>query len=75
METIMETKAQAENEGVEPVVKCATIPVWPDAAEILGVGRDAVYAAAASGEIPAFRIGRFWRVGRVALERKVAGEE
>lgn len=70
----MGTDAQAQNEDIEPVEKCATMPLWPDAAKELGVGRDAAYAAAERGEIPAFRIGRFWRVGRVALERKIAGE-
>ena len=66
--------AQKEVGVVESVEKPATMPLWPDAAKILNVGRDAAYAAAVRGEIPAFRIGRFWRVGRVALERKVAGE-
>ncbi len=70
----MGTNAQAEIEDVEPAEKPATMPLWPDAARELGVGRDAAYAAAERGEIPAFRIGRFWRVGRVALERKMAGE-
>lgn len=59
---------------VEQTDAPATISLWPEAAKILGVGRDAAYAAAHAGEIPAFRVGRFWRVGREALERKIAGQ-
>ena len=36
----------------------ATIRVWPDAAELLGVSKDAAYRAAASGQIPTLRLGR-----------------
>lgn len=34
------------------------VPVWPDAARLLGVGRTAAYEAARSGQIPTIRIGR-----------------
>lgn len=47
---------------------CQTISV-PEAGEILGVGRNTAYAAAARGEIPTVRIGRILRVPVVALER------
>ncbi|WP_062520027.1 helix-turn-helix domain-containing protein [Demequina silvatica] len=36
----------------------ATIPLWPDAAKIMGVGKTGIYAAAAAGEIPTVRLGR-----------------
>lgn len=35
----------------------ATIPVWPDAGQIIGLGRNASYAAAAAGSIPTLRFG------------------
>ena len=31
----------------------ATMPLWPDVGQILGLGRSATYDAAARGEIPA----------------------
>ncbi|EWT05050.1 hypothetical protein N864_07615 [Intrasporangium chromatireducens Q5-1] len=34
----------------------------PDAGRVLGIGRDASYAAAARGEIPTLRLGRAIRV-------------
>ncbi len=49
--------------------KRATLNLWPDVAKILGVGRNAVYAAAARGDIPILRIGGRRLVSRAALER------
>ena len=34
----------------------------PEAAEILGIGRNKAYEAARRGEIPVIRIGKTWRV-------------
>lgn len=34
------------------------IPLWPDTGRILGIGKDATYAAARAGEIPTLRFGR-----------------
>ncbi|MCW2496582.1 MAG: DNA-binding protein [Jatrophihabitans sp.] len=34
----------------------------PEAGEVLGIGRDAAYAAAGRGEIPVLRLGRSLRV-------------
>ncbi|MFB9618843.1 helix-turn-helix domain-containing protein [Brooklawnia cerclae] len=36
----------------------ATIRVWPEAAELLGISKDAAYRAAAAGQIPTLRLGR-----------------
>jgi len=36
-----------------------TGPVWPDAAKMLGCGKDSAYAAAKNGQIPVIRVGRF----------------
>lgn len=45
------------------------------AAEIVGVGRNAAYRAAHSGDIPAFRVGRKLRVPTAALLRLLAVSE
>jgi excisionase family DNA binding protein len=50
----------------------ATIPLWPDAARRLGVGRAAVYEAARKHEIPTIKIGRKILVPIAALERMLA---
>lgn len=44
----------------------ATISV-PEAGKMLGLGKDAAYAAAARGEIPVLRFGRWLRVPTAAL--------
>jgi excisionase family DNA binding protein len=41
----------------------------PEAGARLGLGRDASYAAAARGDIPVIKIGKFLRVPRIAFER------
>lgn len=43
-----------------------------EAGTLLGIGRDAAYQAVRSKKIPALRIGRYWRVPRVALDRMLA---
>lgn len=45
-----------------------------EAAAVLGIGRDAAYAAARSGELPAIRIGRRLLVPVDALEAMLTGE-
>jgi hypothetical protein len=39
-----------------------TLPLWPDAAKVLGLKRDSAYAASASGQIKTLRFGRLKRV-------------
>lgn len=51
-----------------------TVPVWPDAGQMLGLGRNATYDAVARGEIPVLRFGRRIVVPKKALERLVNGE-
>lgn len=48
--------------------KSQTIPLWPDAAVALGIGKNTVYELAKAGKLPALRLGRKWRVPLVALE-------
>ena len=50
-----------------------TMPVWPDAARALGLGRNATYEAIARGDIPSVRIGKRILVPVKALERLLAG--
>ncbi len=57
----------------EKPIERMTIPVWPDAGQMLGLGRNATYDAVARGEIPVLRFGRRILVPRKALERLVDG--
>jgi excisionase family DNA binding protein len=41
----------------------------PEAGRLLGLGRNAAYAAAERGQIPTIRIGRLLRVPKVVLHR------
>jgi excisionase family DNA binding protein len=52
-----------------------TLPPWPDAAEILGVGRNKIYELAAQGRIPTIRVGRKIRVLRLPLLRMVGAAD
>ena len=36
----------------------ATITVWPEAGQLLGLGRDSAYRAAERGELPTLKLGR-----------------
>ena len=58
----------------EKPIERMTVPVWPDAGQMLGLGRNATYDAVVRGEIPVLRIGRRILVPRKALERLVNGE-
>ncbi|MEQ6898463.1 hypothetical protein [Microbacterium sp. KR10-403] len=50
-----------------------TIRLWPDAGQIMHLGRNATYEAAARGDIPTIRIGRRIVVP-VAKLRRMLGE-
>ena len=41
----------------------------PEAGRVLGIGRDAAYAAARRGDLPVMRFGHLLRVSVVALQR------
>ena len=53
---------------IEGMVDRKTVSV-PEAAKILGVGRDAAYEAARTGLIPTIRLGRRLVVPKAALDR------
>ena len=63
----------AYNMDGEKVIEPMTVPVWPDAGQLLGLGRNATYDAVARGEIPVLRFGRRILVPKKALERLVNG--
>ena len=44
----------------------------PEAARLLGIGRNTAYAAANSGQLPTIRIGKRMLVSRAALETMVS---
>jgi excisionase family DNA binding protein len=47
----------------------------PEAAKILGIGKNQAYEAARRGEIPTVKIGKRVLVLAAALERKLEGRE
>ena len=51
--------------------KAATVNI-PDAAEILGIGRQTAYDLARQGKLPVLRLGKRLVVPKVALERMLA---
>lgn len=48
-----------------------TLFLYPDTAEILGLGRNSAYSAAERGEIETLRFGRLKRVPTAWLRRKL----
>lgn len=50
------------------MTKRLTMPLWPDAAETLGLSRNAVYLAAKRGDLPTIRIGKRLLVPIAKLE-------
>ena len=61
-------------EKSEIEIEAATMPVWPDAGRLLGLGRNATYEAVARGEIPVLRFGRRIVALRKPLMRMINGE-
>jgi len=50
-----------------------TYSVWPDLAEILGLGRNGAYKAVNRGDIRAIRIGRRILIPKAEIERLLGG--
>jgi excisionase family DNA binding protein len=46
----------------------------PEAAELLGISRNAAYEAAQRGDIPSIRVGKRLLVPRTAFEKMLTGE-
>lgn len=49
---------------------CLTFSIQ-EAGAVLGLGRDASYAAVANGDIPVIRLGKRLRVPKAAIERMI----
>lgn len=49
----------------------ATLPIWPDVAEMFGLCRASAYAAAAKGDIKTIRLGRLLRVPTAWLRQRL----
>ena len=47
------------------------LPVWPETAKVLGLGRGSAYAAAKSGEIKTIQFGRLKRVPTAWLKAQL----
>jgi excisionase family DNA binding protein len=62
-----------QNKSAPPVQQRQTLNLWPDTGRLLGLGRNATYAAAERGDIPVLRIGGRLLVPKAALERLLAG--
>lgn len=43
----------------------------PEAGKLLGIGRNAAYAAAERGQIPTIKLGKLLRVPRIAIEKMI----
>ena len=56
-----ENELEIENEYLTPL----------EVQQLLYIGRNTFYKLVNSGELPAFRIGKLWRVSREALENYV----
>jgi len=55
-------EAPVDSHEIDVIRGKATIPLWPDAARVLGVSRNVAYAAARKGTIPTLQLGRNIRV-------------
>jgi hypothetical protein len=59
--TLSETAAHGGRITIADIADLPTVDV-PVAGQVLGIGRDAAYAAAAAGQIPVLKLGRSLRV-------------
>ena len=63
------------NESIEESLECENEYLTPrEVMNLLYIGRNTFYKLVNSGELPAFRIGKLWRVARSDLERFVSGK-
>ena len=63
------TTQHVEPEVVKELRANPTVPVYPDCAEALGVGRHAAYRACRDGSVRYIVVGRKWRVVSADLLR------
>lgn len=62
----------AQTKFERPELETETVDV-PEAARILGIGRQAAYAGVKSGDIPSIKVGRLFKVPLPALRRMLNG--
>ena len=55
-------------------LQCETVNVWPQAAQILGVGRNTIYRAIRQGKVRVLRLGNRIVVPKAELQRLLRGE-
>jgi hypothetical protein len=60
---------------MEKLKTAATVRLWPDAGQLLGIGRTHAYERAITGEICTVRIGRVLRVPTAWLRRVLQIDE
>ena len=63
-----------EREEREPIPQRQTVPLWPHAGRVLGLGRNGTYDAAQRGEIPTMTFGRRKVVSKRLLARMLDGK-
>ena len=63
------TTSNVEPEVVATLRANTTVPVWPTAAQALGVGRHGAYKACHDGTLRYIAVGRKWRVVSADLLR------
>ncbi len=61
-------------EIIQDICTKPVVPLWPHAGMALGVGRAAIYAAAARNEIEVIRIGRSIRAVSASLRKRLGVE-
>ena len=60
--------------GIPTPQERPTLTIYPETAQILGLSKSSVYAAAERGEIPTIRVGRRLLVPTAALRRMLLME-
>ena len=64
---------EQDDEGYEEQINEYLTP--REVMELLAIGKNTFYKIVQSGQLPAFRIGRQWRVRRVDIELWAAGQQ
>jgi hypothetical protein len=68
LELVQAVEGRATSRVPDPL-EVPVLPLWPDTAKLLDLGRSAVYQAAARGEIPTLAFGSRKVVPTAALRR------
>jgi excisionase family DNA binding protein len=63
--TVVKKAANDDHQGASRLV----YDLWPEAGQMLGLTRNATYAAAKRGEIPVIKFGKLMKVPKAAFDR------